>query len=222
MGNSSSSNKVSDQDRAILQMKVQRDNLHQYQKRITHLTALETSVARQCLQQGNKPRAILALRKKKYQESLLSKTDQQLAQLEQLTSEVEFALVQRDVVFGLQQGTAVLKEIRREMGGLEKVEMILGESEEAREYQREVSALLTGKMSNQDEDEVEDELEALEREVDGSRVKLPTAPNGELAEQQPLNLPDVPTETETPAQKAKRRREARAREAQQAGEPIAA
>ncbi|KAK3672285.1 Vacuolar protein sorting-associated protein 20 [Recurvomyces mirabilis] len=196
-------------------MKVQRDRLHQYQKRIKLITDRETEVARECLRQGNKSKALLALRRKRYQKSLLTKTDQQLAQLEALTSDVEFALVQKDVLFGLQQGTSVLKEIHKEMGGLEKVEMILGESEEAREYQKEINDMLGGKMSNQDEDEVEDELEAMEREVSG--VKLPSAPNGNLAEQQQLDLPDAPTET--PAQKAKRRREARAREA---AEPVAA
>lgn len=116
-------------------MKVQRDKLQQYQKRIKIVTDRETEVARECLRQGHKDKALLALRRKKYQESLLSKTDQQLAQLQALTSDVEFALVQKDVVFGLQQGTAVLKEIHKEMGGLEKVELIMSESEEAQAYQ---------------------------------------------------------------------------------------
>lgn len=116
-------------------MKIQRDKLHQYQKRITTITTRETEIARECIRQGNKSKALLALRRKKYQESLLTKTDQQLAQLEILTSDVEFALVQKDVVFGLQQGTAVLKEIHKEMGGLDKVEMIMGESQEAQAYQ---------------------------------------------------------------------------------------
>jgi len=116
-------------------MKLQRDKLHQYALRIQTLTSRETEIARECLRQNQKPRALLALRRKKYQESLLAKTDQQLAQLEVLTSDVEFALVQKDVLFGLQRGTEVLREIHREMGGLERVEMILGESAEAREYQ---------------------------------------------------------------------------------------
>lgn len=116
-------------------MKVQRDKLQQYQKKITIITNRETEIARECLKKGNKDKALLALRRKKYQESLLIKTDQQLAQLESLTSDVEFALVQKDVVFGLQQGTAVLKQIHKEMGGLEKVELIMAESEDARAYQ---------------------------------------------------------------------------------------
>jgi charged multivesicular body protein 6 len=67
---------------------------------------------------------------------LLNKTDAQLEQLEKLTSSVEFALVQKDVVFGLQRGTEVLKMIHKEMGGLEAVEKLMGESEEERAFQQ--------------------------------------------------------------------------------------
>jgi charged multivesicular body protein 6 len=116
-------------------MKIQRDKLHQYQKRITIITEREKEIAIECLKKGDKRRAKLALRRKKYQESLLEKTDAQLAQLEILTNDVEFALVQKDVLFGLQQGTNVLKEIHKEMGGIEKVEKLLEETAEAQQYQ---------------------------------------------------------------------------------------
>ncbi|PPJ56062.1 hypothetical protein CBER1_02127 [Cercospora berteroae] len=205
MGNSSSKNKISDQDRAILDLKIQRDKLQQYQKRITTVTNRETEIAKECLRNGNKQKALLALRRKKYQESLLSKTDQQLAQLQALTSDVEFALVQKDVLFGLQQGTAVLKEINKEIGGLDKVDMILSESEEARAYQEEVSEMLAGKMSNEDEDAVEDELEAMEREQTQAQgiSSMPDAPKVTAGE-----LPDAPVES--PEERAKARRLARA------------
>jgi hypothetical protein len=123
-------------------MKNQRDKLRQYQKRITVLTDREKEIAKECLAKGQTDKAKLALRRKKYQESLLSKTDSQLAQLEILTSDVEFALVQKDVLYGLQQGTAVLKEIHREMGGIENVEKLLADNEEARAYQEVRSTFL--------------------------------------------------------------------------------
>jgi charged multivesicular body protein 6 len=129
-------------------MKVQRDKLQQYQKRIKVVTDRETEVARECLRLGHKDKALLALRRKKYQESLLTKTDQQLAQLQALTSDVEFALVQKDVVFGLQQGTAVLKEIHKEMGGLDKVELIMSETEEAQAYQNVSGIINSGGMED--------------------------------------------------------------------------
>lgn len=168
-------------------MKIQRDKLHQYQHRITIITDRETAVAKECLSHGYKSKALLALRRKKYQESLLAKTDAQLETLEKLTSSVEFALVQKDVVFGLQQGTAVLKQIHAEMGGVENVEKLMGENEAARQYQKETSDMLAGQMSNQDEDEVEDELEALEAEINGGVTSgdevvptLPEAPKSEI------------------------------------------
>jgi charged multivesicular body protein 6 len=117
-------------------MKTQRDKLHQYQRRIAVLTDKETEIARQMLAKGDKRRALLALRRKKFQESLLAKTDAQLEQLEQLTSNVEFALIQKDVVFGLQQGTKVLQEIHAEMGGIEHVEKLMGETADAVAYQK--------------------------------------------------------------------------------------
>ncbi|ROW04227.1 hypothetical protein VSDG_01075 [Cytospora chrysosperma] len=178
---------------AILDLKTQRDRLHQYQRRITVLTDRETEIARQMLAQGDKKRALLALRRKKYQESLLAKTDAQLEQLEKLTANVEFALIQKDVVFGLQQGTKVLKEIHSEMGGIENVEKLMGETADAIAYQNEVSEMLGGKISNQDEDEVEDELAALEAEMSESQP-------------QPQTLPNVP-DTELPAQKTQPERQ---------------
>jgi charged multivesicular body protein 6 len=191
-------------------MKVQRDKLHKYQRRITDLTDREKEIARECLRRNEKPKALAALRRKKYQESLLEKTDQQLAQLEILTNDVEFALVQRDVLYGLQQGTAVLKEIHKEIGGIEGVERLLGESADAQAYQREVNEMLSGRMTNQDEDEVEDELEALAKEVNGVGA-LPDAPTQELENR------------ESPKERRERRARERAEEEQELhAEPILA
>src|SRR4051812_15352525 len=117
-------------------MKNQRDKLHQYQRKITVLTDRERAIAKEMLARGDKSKALLALRRKKYQESLLAKTDAQLEQLERLTSSVEFAQVQRDVVFGLEQGTQVLKEIHNEMGGIEHVEKLMEETADAIAYQK--------------------------------------------------------------------------------------
>jgi len=105
------------------------------------LTDREKTVAKECLARNDRSRALLALRRKKYQESLLAKTDAQLAQLEQLVSQVEFALVQKDIMYGLQQGTQVLQAINKEMGGLAAVEKLMGENEEARAYQEVCSEI---------------------------------------------------------------------------------
>lgn len=197
-------------------MKNQRDKLHQYQQRITLITDRETAVARECLARGDKSKALLALRRKKFQETLLAKTDAQLETLEQLTSNVEFAQVQKDVIYGLQQGTSVLKQIHAEMGGIENVEKLMGESEDARAYQKEISEMLGGQMSNQDEDEVEDELEAMDEEINGVResdaVEYPTVPENE-----PVFAGEL---KEVGQQKARARARAQERAAAQAAESI--
>ena len=203
-------------------MKNQRDKLHQYQKRITLITDRETSIARECLTRGDKSKALLALRRKKFQESLLAKTDAQLQTLEELTASVEFAQVQKDVVFGLQQSTSVLKQIHAEMGGVENVEKLMGESEDARAYQREISEMLRGEMSNQDEDEVEDELEKMVGEINGVKepdavgptVEYPNAPR-----QEPVYAGELKQVGE---QKARARQRAAERKAAQAAEPMLA
>ena len=177
--------------RAILDLKIQRDKLQQYQRRITILTDKETDIAKQMLAKGDKPKALLALRRKKYQQGLLAKTDAQLAQLEQLTSNVEFAQIQKDVVFGLQQGTKVLQEIHKEMGGIEHVEKLMGETADAIAYQNEVSEMLGGRISNQDEDEVEDELAAMEAGIrEPAPERLPEVPSDRLPERQQQEVPD--------------------------------
>ncbi|KAL7958969.1 Snf7 family [Trichoderma compactum] len=172
--------KITDQDKAILDMKIQRDRLHQYQRRITVLTDKETDIAKQMLAKGDKKRALLALRRKKYQESLLTKTDAQLEQLERLTASVEFAQIQKDVVFGLQQGTKVLSEIHAEMGGIEHVEKLMGETADAIAYQNEISEMLGSRITAADEQEVDEELAALEAEMSGVNQKLPTVPSAQL------------------------------------------
>ena len=200
-------------------MKNQRDNVHQYQKRITIITDRETAIAKACLQRGDKSKALLALRQKKFQESLLAKADAQLETLEQLIASVDYAQIQSDVMYGLKQGTTVLKQINAEMGGIDQVEKLMGENEEARAAQKEISDMLGGQLSNQDEDEVEDELEALEGEISGVKkpdaIDMPTAPKTELERQEK-------EEGKVERQKARARARAGEQPSTQASEPMLA
>ncbi|KXN83925.1 Charged multivesicular body protein 6 [Leucoagaricus sp. SymC.cos] len=166
MGAKQSLPKITAQDKAILDLKLQRDKLRQYQKTIQQLLDREHAIAKTHLSAGQKDRAMIALRRRKYQESLLVKTDHQLENLEQLVSTIEFSLVEVSVLHGLKQGNEVLKEIHREMNP-ENVEKLLGETQEAREYQQasEISDMLADNLTLDEEEAVQQELRQLETEA---------------------------------------------------------
>jgi len=166
-------------------MKLQRDKLKQYQKKIEHILKLEEDIAKQSLLANNKPKALVALRKKKFQENLLSKTDQQLETLQNLVSSVEFSLIEKDVLFGLNQGNQILKEIHQELS-LENVERLMGETADSIAYQNEIDELLMSKMTNEEEEEVHKELELLQS-LNQQAVDPEPSPSVSVS------LPDVPT-----------------------------
>ncbi|GAA5873693.1 hypothetical protein JCM16303_002558 [Sporobolomyces ruberrimus] len=173
VGQSSSAVMITPQDRSILDLKLQRDKLKQYQKRIEVVLKREREIATESLRAGNKQRALIALRQKKYQETLLSQTDSQLETLQKLVQGIEFSLVEKDVLFGLQQGNEVLKQLNKELD-INKVEKLMDETREGIAYQEEVSALLSSRISAQDEEEVLAELAALQEAEVGD--KLPQVP----------------------------------------------
>ncbi|XP_022217817.2 charged multivesicular body protein 6-A [Drosophila obscura] len=165
--------RITDHDKAVLQLKQQRDRLKQYQKRIELQLENDRLLAKKCLQQGRKDRAKLLLRKKKYQESLLTNADKQLDNLEKLAADLEFAQVEMKVLDGLKQGNAALKKVH-EMLDINEVERIMDETREGIEKQQEIDAILTDVLTPQDEEDVLAELDALEAEEDG--VQLPEVP----------------------------------------------
>lgn len=79
-------------------------------------------------------RAKLLLRKKRFQEQLLTKTDGQLTNLEQLTHDIEFAQVELQVVEGLKVGNEALKKVNDALN-IEDIEKILDETREGIEKQ---------------------------------------------------------------------------------------
>lgn len=167
--------KITKQDKAILDMKHQRDNLKRYQKRIQVILDQEEQLAKDALRKGEKEKARRALRRRKYQESLLQQTDGQLEQLEQLVANVEFALIEASVLHGLKQGNEVLARIHEEMS-IENVEKLMSETREAIAYQQEIDEMLSTRMNADEEEEVLKELAALQEEL-APTIKLPEVPN---------------------------------------------
>jgi len=173
--------KITAQDRAILDLKLQRDKLKQYQKKIQVVLDREHTIAKAQIAAGQKDRALIALRRRKYQQSLLTKTDEQMENLEQLVSTIEFSLIEVSILHGLKQGNDILKEIHREIN-VESVEKLLEETAEAREYQKEVGDMLSNHLSLDEEEAVQKELLELQQDI-AAESKVPLG----------IELPSIPS-----------------------------
>ncbi|GFO02512.1 charged multivesicular body protein 6 [Plakobranchus ocellatus] len=176
--------RVTEQDKAILQLKQQRDKLKQYQKKINSQLNQDREVARALLKEGKKDKAKLMLRKKKFQESLLTKTDGQLENIERLVHDLEFTQVEQEVVRGLEVGNASLKKMHQLLS-LEDVERIMDETQEGIEKQREIDDLLSGGLTNEDEMDVLAELDQIIQQTEPSAkedVALPDVPEDNIGE----------------------------------------
>lgn len=169
--------RVTEQDRAILQLKQQRDKLRQYQKKINVQLEKERQLAKQLLKDGKKDKAILLLKKKRYQDQLLNKTENQISNLERMVQDLEFAQIEMKVIEGLKVGNDCLKKMH-EMLSVEEVERIMDETQDAIEYQRQIDDMLAGSLSQEDEDAVLAELEAITQ----GDVDLPEVPDEALPE----------------------------------------
>nr|CAB3230670.1 charged multivesicular body protein 6-B-like [Phallusia mammillata] len=185
--------RITEQDRAILELKKQRDQLQQYQRKIEMEQEKLRDLAKQCLKNGEKDKAKLILKKKRRQETLMKQTDQQIDNLEVMANDIEFAQMEMNVMEGLKTGNESLKSMHKIMS-YEDVEKILEETQEGIEYQQELDDLLAGSLTPEDELSVLAELDEL---------------LGVTTEQKELNLPDVPTaELEEQKQKEPKQKQA--------------
>ena len=176
-------------DEAVLEIKLTRDKVSKYQKQITTLMDKELDIAKRLLAEGKKDRAKLALKKRKYQDQLLKKTDQQLENLSRLVQEIEFAQIESQVVSGLKLGKDALVSIQKEMGSIEEIEQLMDESREAIAYQEEISRVLAESLTTEDEEDVENEYAEMEKNMlasDLGEIVVPTT-----------SLPIVTTTTTT-------------------------
>ncbi|XP_068193467.1 charged multivesicular body protein 6-like [Antennarius striatus] len=187
--------RVTERDRVILQLKQQRDKLKQYQKRITLQQEKERLLAKQLLKDGRKEKTLLLLKKKRYQDQLLDKTEIQTSNLERLIQDIEVLEIDMKVIEVLKFGNDCLKSMHQSMP-IEDVERILDETQEAIEYQRQIDEMLAGSLTQDDEDSVLAELESIIQANDVVLPDVPTEP-----------VPEVPeaAKTETERREAKKK-----------------
>jgi charged multivesicular body protein 6 len=179
--------RITEQDKAVLNLKKSRDKLQQYQKKIADQLVKERDIAKRLLRDGKKEKAKLLLKKKRFLEGLLANTDTQLENLQQMVDTIEFTQIEVKVVEGLKQGNEALNQLHKIMS-LVDVEKIMDETQEAVEYQREIDELLGQNLTAEDEDAIAAELESI------IAAQLPSVPSQPVDQISVEDLPEVPTE----------------------------
>ncbi|CAG98211.1 ESCRT-III subunit protein VPS20 [Kluyveromyces lactis] len=179
MGQQGSRIKVTESDKAMLQLKMAKDELHRYSRRTENLIGVERAELRTlCIKLKGKQlkqdnRARLLLKRIHYQERLLEQCSDQIINLETMVQSIEFKLIEKKFIDGLQKGNQLLKKLNVELN-LEKVESIMDTAAEQIEIQREIDdALSNAVVGSTINDEVDRELEQLDREVNGTKETAP-------------------------------------------------
>jgi charged multivesicular body protein 7 len=136
-------------------------------KRISSLTATASTE----IKSSNRILALSALRSKKLAEKNLKQRADTLSQLEEIYTKIEHAADQVEIVRVMEASTGVLRGLNKEVVGVERVEDVIEELREEMGKVDEVGHIINepiGAREQVDESEVDDELEAMERE---ERVK---------------------------------------------------
>lgn len=94
----SNPSKLTEKDKAILELKRMRDRLRKYRDGLENIVKRETSIARELLNKGEKKKAVLVLKKKKHQEGLVEKAMGQLANLETMMMDIETAALNKQII----------------------------------------------------------------------------------------------------------------------------
>lgn len=183
-------NQVSDQDRAMLELKSARDRLKRYQRKLDSETKVLHEKARELLKSGKKDRAKTMLKLKKLKIQQADKADSQLLTVLEMVETLDFESQQQKVFEGLKAGNAALDAIHKQMT-VEDVEDLMMDTQEAQERNDEISRALGGQLSSEDEEAILAELAEIEgMEIDTSEVTAPEA----QAEEETLEEKPLPTE----------------------------
>ncbi|RNA43838.1 charged multivesicular body 6 [Brachionus plicatilis] len=167
---SAPTSRVTEQDKAILQLKQMRDKLKQYRNKIETKLVNEREIAKELVKSGKLDKAKLLLKKKRFYENNIAKTDQSLDNLDQMITNLEYTQIEHKVVECLKVGNESLKNLH-EMLTIDQIEDIMDDTKEAIEHQRQIDELLGNQLNEESLDEINQELEEI---IASSMPEVPT------------------------------------------------
>eukprot|EP00587_Corethron_hystrix_P009639 CAMPEP_0113312308 /NCGR_PEP_ID=MMETSP0010_2-20120614/9193_1 /TAXON_ID=216773 ORGANISM="Corethron hystrix, Strain 308" /NCGR_SAMPLE_ID=MMETSP0010_2 /ASSEMBLY_ACC=CAM_ASM_000155 /LENGTH=223 /DNA_ID=CAMNT_0000168113 /DNA_START=114 /DNA_END=785 /DNA_ORIENTATION=+ /assembly_acc=CAM_ASM_000155 len=189
--------KIDSTDRAVLDLKVSRDKLRRYKTKLSVDEVKLLSRAKKCSTAGNKSMALGLLKLRKHKLRDVENVEKQLLTVYEMISTISMTKEEMKVVSALKAGKEALESLHKEMS-VDDVLKLMDEVSEQNEIEEEISTILTngigGGLSTADEAEIEDELDALEKEVaeeEVDKMNFPAVPDVALPERE--NVPNKNT-----------------------------
>ncbi|KIW86514.1 hypothetical protein Z517_01912 [Fonsecaea pedrosoi CBS 271.37] len=158
---------ITQEDRSIASLKSLIEDLHQKSATLSARITVLQDQASTAVKTGNKASALSALRSKKLAERALQQRLDTLHQLEEIYTKIGSAVDQVEILAVMESSASVLKTLNKRIGGVERVEDVLESLREEVGKVDEVSTVLAEPVDSKavlDEDEVDEEFEAMERE----------------------------------------------------------
>merc|ERR1711953_163947 len=184
-GKEKKKSQVTELDRAVLELKKQRDKMKKAQLQIEK-EAVETKAKVLALMKSNdKTKALKLLKRKRAIENRADKIEKNLENVQGLINQIKETQEQQAILKALDSGNKAMGELHKLMS-LSDAERIMDESAEQREIAAEIDNLISGAVTADDEAEINAELYALLSDAT-ELSSLPTVPNTE-----PIVLPNVP------------------------------
>ncbi|KAH0847569.1 hypothetical protein FOPE_00798 [Fonsecaea pedrosoi] len=158
---------ITQEDRSIASLKSLIEDVHQKSATLSARITVLQDQASTAVKTGNKASALSALRSKKLAERALQQRIDTLHQLEEIYTKIESAVDQVEILAVMESSASVLKTLNKRVGGVERVEDVLESLREEVGKVDEFSTVLAEPVDSKavlDEDEVDEEFEAMERE----------------------------------------------------------
>ncbi|KAK9468117.1 Snf7-domain-containing protein [Lipomyces arxii] len=168
--------------RAIIQLRQQLETLSKKEKYTEQRIAEQEALARKNVN-TNKIVAKNALKRKKMFEAELERVQGQIATLESQSSAIESANINFETMKVMQAGAKAMKQIHGNMN-IDKVDATMDEIREQVSLSEEIGEAISRPLGETvDEDELEDELEALQQEeLDAKMLNAGRVPSSKLPE----------------------------------------
>lgn len=177
---------VTEIDRAVLDLKVSRDRLTRYKKKL-NLDSQKLLHKAKSLKLNNDTKSALALLKiRKMKEKEVDQIDSQLITIQTMVSNIQTKEQEAEVLQALRSGKSALEKLHSE-NTLEDVLKLMEEVDEQNEMEREINDVLMSSgegLTNVEEDELEAELMALVggKVEEGGDLQMPAVPTDKLPE----------------------------------------